>query len=399
MKIAHLISTYLPAIGGAQICIHNVAQRHVQQGHQVVVVTPHEFAAATGAYEKKPLARGTLFFLKYCFPFGQGYLLNQVKQLQRQYQFDLWQVTIGYPFGVALVDYFKENKIPCVLRCSGEDIQINPALNYGIRLNHSADYLIRQNYPKFDACVAISGAMAKEYRDLKVGPEKIREIPNGVDWSRFDSIRNDAAAQARRERIRTQYKVNKEDILILTVGRNHPKKGFSSIPEIAAELLKHRQDFKWLVIGEGSQNLKPLAEKAGKEVSDRLIFSETVGLKNEGNQYPSRELIEVLDAGDLFAFPTIIETFGIVVIEAMAAGLPIVTTNAPGVAELVDHEITGLKSPVGNAKAMAANIDVLLNQDLYYKRIKANVLQETEKYDWDHVSDLYLNLYQELVDV
>ena len=324
--------------------------------------------------------------------------MNQIRRLHNEYRFDLWQVTIGHPLGVAVVDYFKKNRIPCILRCSGEDIQIKEDIGYGIRLNKHADDLIRKNYKNFDACVAISDAMVKEYRALDVEQQKIRKISNGVDWARFHEAREDRSREQRREKIRNQFGVKKDDKLIVTVGRNHPKKGFALIPEIVSHLLKKDEDFVWLIVGEGSQAIKELAEKSGPEVSRRIQVTDTIGLKDEGYEYPSQELIEVLDAADIFAFPTFLETFGIVVIEAMAAGLPVVTTDAPGVNELVEADITGLKSPAGNTLAMAENIGVLLNQEDYFRRIKYNVIKESEKYDWDHISDLYLNLYQEMVE-
>lgn len=389
MKIAHLISTYLPVIGGAQICIHNIAQRQAE-GHQVVVIVPRQLKnIPTGNYQKEGLAAGTLFLLTAWYPLGRWYLIRQIQALQQKYNFDLWQVTIGYPVGVAVVDYFKKNKIPCVLRCSGEDIQIQKDVGYGVRLNKKADALVRANYKKFDGVVSISEAMTGEYIHAGVAKEKVVKIPNGVDASRFQAVRQEAKKEIPG--------IDKGQKIILTVGRNHPKKGFHLIPEIIEQLLKVRQDFTWLMVGDGNEEIKRQAEQKGPEVSGRIRVIPNAGLRSKGFEFPSRELIEIYCGADIFAFPTLIETFGIVVIEAMAAGLPVVTTTAPGVDELVENGVTGLKSLAGDVPHMAENIDLLLRDRDLYQRMANRAIQQSSSYDWDHIAESYLTFYQKVI--
>lgn len=388
MKIAHLISTFLPVSGGAQICIHNIAQRQVQKGHNVVIVAPSEFKNIhTGDYKKERLLRGTLFFLRNAPGVGKLYLFSQLKKIQKKYKFDIWQVTIGYPLGIAAVDFFKKNNIPCILRCTGFDIQKKEDINYGVRLNKKIDSIIREKYKCFDAVVAVSKTMYAEYTELGVPEEKIYHIPNGVDCARFKVISN-------RKAVRKKLGIRYDQKLIITVGRNHPKKGFSYIPNIIKVLLTKRKDFIWLLIGKETSIIKELADN--EKLGEYIISRDTI-IDNLKFEYPSKELIEIYRSADLFVFPTLIETFGMVVIEAMAAGLPIVTTNAPGVDDIVENAKTGFKSPVGDVEKMAENIDILLNDFELYSRLQRNVLRESIKYDWGSVTDSYLDLYKKLV--
>jgi len=390
MKIAHLTSRMLPAIGGAEVCLHNIAQRQVQAGHEVVVICPEEMAkVASGDYIKEPLPRGTLFLLNKSFALGRLRLHFILAALQRRYGFDLWQVTIGYPLGAAAVDFLNKRKIPCALRCTGFDVQRSEDIDYGVRLNPGIENLLRQKYGRYDKLVAISQAMHQEYAQLSVPENKIVKIPNGVDWQRFQDFGDHAL-------VRNRLGLGGDEKLILTVGRHHPKKGFHLIPKIAKQLSKKRGNFQWLIVGDDVEEIMALAKKEGV---GRFIRTRPAIEQPKGSfAFPADELIGLYRLADVFAFPTFIETFGIVVIEALAAGLPVVTTTAPGVDELIEHEQTGLKSAPGNIEAMAAHLDRVLGDEKMYQTFRQNALDVSRRFDWDIIAARYNDMYQEMLE-
>lgn len=390
MRIAHLISRFFPDIGGAQVCVHNIARRQAEAGHHVTVIVPYEFRKAQSAcYEVEALRAGSQFALR-TFPFaGARFLRRQLLSLQRRHSFDLWQVTIGYPLGIAAIDFFREQGIPCVLRCVGFDIQTIPQISYGVRLNSRVDREVRSAYPRYDMLVANSRAMEEEYKAIGVPEAKVRLIPNGIDALRF-------SAAADRRALKKRLCLPEDARVILTAGRNHPKKGFALIPAVIRELLKRRDDFVWLLVGEETQEIAASAKGLG--LGQHLVSIGGIGPRPGELDFPSRDLIEAYKAADLFAFPTLIEGFPTVVIEAMAAGLPVVTTNAPGADELVREGVTGLKSPVRDAKAMAFNIDRLLGDSALLEKMRANALSESARFDWGWITRQYLGLYAELLE-
>jgi len=389
MKIAHLTSRILPGIGGAEVCLHNIAQRQAEAGHEVVVICPEELAKLpTGDYIKEPLPRATLFLLNKSFVMGRIRLHFILAALQRRYGFDLWQATIGYPLGAAAVDFFKKRNIPCVLRCTGFDVQRSDDIDYGVRLNPQIEKLLERNYGKYDQLVAISEAMRKEYLQLSVPADKIVKIPNGVDWQRFQDNKEYAL-------LRNRLGLGGDEKLILTVGRNHPKKGFHLIPKIVKQLSKKRGNFQWLIVGDEVDQIMALAKKEGV---GRFIRTRPAVEQPKGDvSFPAEELIGLYRSADVFAFPTFIETFGIVVVEALAAGLPVITTNAPGVDELIEHEHTGLKSAPGDIEAMADHLDRVLADDNLYGNLSRNAKAFSQGFEWDVVATRYEGLYQELI--
>src|SRR3989338_1088318 len=136
MKIGYLISSYLPKIGGAEAFTHSMATELTRRGHHVVVITTSRGKKFDNLFKYKIERLNPLLarFLLTNFALGKRYVERQLAGLQKKYGFDIWQATIGYPLGAAAVDFFNRNKIPCILRCVGEDIQIYQPLRYGYRL-------------------------------------------------------------------------------------------------------------------------------------------------------------------------------------------------------------------------------------------------------------------------
>ncbi len=112
---------------------------------------------------------------------------------------------------------------------------------------------------------------------------------------------------------------------------------------------------------------------------------------------PSLPLIEIYKASDIFVFPALLESAGLVFLEAMAAGLPVITTDAPGARDTVRHNVSGLISPVGDAKAMADNVLSLLSNDHLAMTMKATNREIVKRYDWEIVSNNYIKLYEKLI--
>jgi glycosyltransferase involved in cell wall biosynthesis len=385
MKIAHLLPVYLPVVGGAQVCIHNISERHSKKGDEVTVIVPFKYRALMStSYTQIRLWPWTQTLLQSVPVLGKAYFFLQLKRLQKRFGFELWQVTIGHPFGTAAVRFLKSLGTKVFLRCSGDDIQMLPEISYGMRLNPSVDRQIRAAYPCFDIAIAISEAVRHELENIGVDPAKIHTIPNGVDNHRFQSSET-------KSDIRRRLGIKDAARILLTVGRNHPKKGFSRIPEVLQSLLAHDKNILWMLVGPGHDEVIAKAKHLG--VQDALLVRE---LTRQGSpDVPSQELIDLYHAADIFVFPTLIETFGIVVIEAMAAGLPVVSTRVPGVQELVSHGTNGFLSDADDMSSIVKHIQSLSNDRALYERVRQQALAAAKRYDWSTIADEYQRLYHE----
>ena len=394
MKIAHLIPQFYPYFGGAEVCIHNVCESLVRAGHEPVVITttPPPEVEAPFKYEIVHLSKRTGGLFRRFPLLGKMYLVNRLASLQKKYKFDLWQVTMGYPAGMYSVDFFRKRKIPCILRCCGDDIQKYPEINYGYRLDPAIDALAIEKYPKFNGLVALTPSVKKEYLELGIDENRIRIIPNGVNVARFAESRTESV----KKKVFSELGIGDSEKLILTVGRYHPKKGYELIPAIAAKLKEKGIKFKWVIAGKAAGLIN---EKFPDAASLGIVTLEKfAGLQADFFSLPSQGLVDLYCAADIFVLPTLIETFGMVLVEAMAAGLPIVTTEAPGVTDVINHGVNGLKMPVGDTDSMADAIAGMFHDRDTASRLSATALKEAEtKYDWKNVTSRYLEFYEDVL--
>ena len=114
-------------------------------------------------------------------------------------------------------------------------------------------------------------------------------------------------------------------------------------------------------------------------------------------QLPAPALVELYKASDAFVLPALIETFGIVLIEAMAAGLPVVTTDAPGCRDVIREGRDGMMVPHGDTDALARAMERLLNEPSLRHDYAARAAARAAEFDWDSVVGRYVALYERLV--
>lgn len=398
LTVALPTSTFLPSLGGVEVGLHNIASRLAARGHRPIVVAPEPHLRAL-RNEDWGLPYETLSFppkiwgvLRHVPPLGLSAFEMYFGWLQRRHAIDVWHVTVGYPTGVAFVRFAaRRGNAPHLVRCVGEDIQVRPEIGYGARLKPSVDALVRTWLPQAECLVAITESVAEEYRKLGISEDRIASIPNGVDVSRF-------LGPANRAGVRAKLRIGADDFMFLCVGRHHPKKNFAALIEAAGRLeAAGLERFVIVLAGLGVRELAPLAESM--QIMHRLRFVEPEpNLKGQrGLLLPSDDLIALYRAADAFAFPSLIETFGIVLVEAMAAGLPLVTTDAAGCRDIVGEGRYGLMVPANDADAMADGMIRLAHDANLRAELRQKSLARASAFSWDSVVDRYVELYRRLI--
>jgi glycosyltransferase involved in cell wall biosynthesis len=194
-----------------------------------------------------------------------------------------------------------------------------------------------------DRVCVLSADHANSVPYLRRAPEKLIEMPNGVDTALF--VPGDGGG------VRERLGIGPDAVVaafVATLDRAHHFKRL----DVAIDALVRVGDEVHLVVAGGGELLEGFrARAADAGVADRVHFLGTV---------PHAELPDVLRAADLFLLTTEPpESFGIVLIEAMASGLPVIATDYPGVRAVVDDE-TGTLVPRGDAAAVAAAVGELV---------------------------------------
>ena len=232
---------------------------------------------------------------------------------------------------------------------------------------------IKFAFARADRVCPVSAGLQKQIESLGIHAQ-FQVIPNVIDTSLFtppEDINGVLDSQKKK---------------LLLVALLTPVKGVDYLLEAVAILSKKRSDFVLDIVGDGShrRTYEQMAMTLG--LQDIVHFH---GLKTR------EEVVEFMQQCDVFVLPSLIETFGIVLIEAMACGKPVVATNTSGPKEIVTEK-TGALTPPGDAKALADALDVMLDryQDYDAKSISRHV---RENYSYEAVGKRFYELYQELL--
>jgi N-acetyl-alpha-D-glucosaminyl L-malate synthase BshA len=151
-------------------------------------------------------------------------------------------------------------------------------------------------------------------------------------------------------------------------------------------LLSERINCKLLLIGDGPE--RPYIEDVArnqKNCSD---------IKFLGKQ---EQMEDILPYADLFLLPSEYESFGLAALEAMAAEVPVISSNAGGLPEININGVTGYTSEVGNIEEMAENAYQIISDPSIHFSFKKNALKEAKKFDIDNIIPQYEDLYKKLL--
>lgn len=390
-------STFLPALGGAEIGLHNIASRLAARGHTPIIVAPARNAHDLRSLRDQLPYRVTAFppkmmTLVHHFPgLGSRFIATWLAGLDRRHGIDVWHGTVGFPTGVGLIRHAAGRR-PHLVRCAGDDIQVAAEIGYGMRLDPRIDALVRTWLPRADLLVAITESVAGEYADLGVPAEQIRRIPNGVDLARFDR-------SVDQKEVRRRHGIPEDAFLFLAVGRNHPKKGYADLLHATRQLADGgKNGFAVAIAGAESDKLHPDARKLG--ISDRVHLLGTLGQSSltDGLQLPGDDLVELYRTADAFVFPSHIETFGIALVEAMAAGLPVVTTDGPGCRDIIAGGAWGDMVAAGAADGLAAAMERLMTDPEHLRQRMADARTRAQDFSWDRVVDRYIEAYRHIIE-
>ena len=240
--------------------------------------------------------------------------------------------------------------------------------------------IIGRDSPK--ALIVVSQSMKREFaRHYGDAAKNIIVIPNGVDTLRFHPTNR----LLYRGQIRQEHGVSRSDPLLMFAGGDWERKGVLHIMEALS--LVQRPDVKLFICGSGDEKFYgQLAEL--KRVRDRIIFVPH-----------SSNLWEYYAASDIFVLPTIYEPFGLVIVEAMASGLPVITSRVAGAADLIIDGVNGLllRAP-SDVNGLAAKIELLLSNAGLRKTMGERARETAEKFSWDQVAQKTLEVYNTVLN-
>ena len=211
--------------------------------------------------------------------------------------------------------------------------------------------------------------------------KRIEIIPPGVDTTRFYPIPQDEAKEF--------VGMPHDEKMILFVGRIEPLKGIDNLIRAIAQLkgadvLSQCPHYLYIIGGDpNGENGDMSAEMAHLQaLRDQLGISELVIFLGKKDQ---DSLQYYYSAAEMVIMPSHYESFGMVALEAMACGTPVIATQVGGLQHLVQDQLTGFTVPHGDPDALEEKITMLICKDGLRQQMSANTLKYTKKFRWEKI--------------
>ena len=387
MRILMLTWEYPPRIiGGIAKVVYDLSKRLIKDGHEVTVVTYkegdvpyHENDKGVEVYRVDNYMINPNNFIDWIMQLNFNLVAKASEIMNKNGKFDVIHAHDWLVANAAKTLKASYN-IPIVATIHATE----SGRNGGIRDDQQRYINDTEWMLTYEASEVIvnSNFMKNEVQRLFGLPfEKINVIPNGINLNIYNGIE-------RNYEFRRKYARDNEKI-IMCAGRLVYEKGFQYLIDAAPKILNSYNDAKFIIAGKGGmlEELKAKANYLG--ISDKVYFT---------GQLTPKELYTMYRCADIAVFPSTYEPFGLVAIEGMFAGTPIVVSDVGGFNEIVEHGVTGMKSYAGNSNSIADSILALLfDHQLAYNVAKNGKAKVKEIYNWTKIAQDTHFIYQKSI--
>lgn len=259
-----------------------------------------------------------------------------------------------HPTDVLLCHGYKANVLGRIAswRLGIPAIAVSRGWTFESRKVRAYETVDRAVYRWMDHVVCVSAEQARRVRRCGVRPQNITVIRNAVDTARFDS-----ASPHGRDVLEKMFP-HRPRLIVGAAGRLSPEKGFDVLVEAAATVCRQIPEVGFVLFGDGSLRDSLLRQIDRCNLADRFVLGGFRG-----------DLDTLMPHFDLFAQSSHTEGLPNVILESLAAGVPVVATAVGGTPEVLEEGVGGYLVPAGNASALADRIRSLLLDDALRDRM------------------------------
>mgnify|MGYP001626329670 FL=1 len=381
LKIAYYTDTYLPAVDGVVTSMLNFKKELERRGHEVYIIASGDVVSRKKYSNEHVYIMPGLSFKPYpqyklaFFPYHTALIIQKEK-------IDLLHAQTPFFMGFTALSIGRMMKYP-VVGSFHTFINNRKLLDEYYPKNKLLKKFTRKylwKYTKFfyrscDVTIVPTKTVKEILRKERVTNTEV--VPNSVDTEKFNPKVDGGEIRER---------FNLKDHVVLYVGRISKEKRLEVMLKAAKVLSRKRNDISYLIVGHGPamEHYKEMARRFG--LFGSVIF---VGF------VPDAELPKYYATSDMLCMPSTFETQGIVAIEAMASGKPVVGAKYLALNELIKNGKNGEKFPAGNYLACAKKIEKVLNSSNIYKR---NAVALAREFSVSKATDKLLNIYNKTLE-
>lgn len=369
MKILHVTSVPVNSFGGMERVIWALS-KELAKKHEVTILQATLYNPETkeGVTYKEGIK---LITCKNDWHLG-GYgfskkLKEKLKQIWREYDIIHIHGTGRFTSDFAL-DFLK-NKKPLIFTSHGF---YHSKKNFVIKKLH--DKIKGPLLKNADFCTALTELELGSFLQRGVSREKIRVIPNGIELERFNITFS--------KQLKEKYSPMKK--MLLYVGRTHESKGLRYILYAIKNL-----DVNFIIAG---------IQTPYKRELDKIILRLGIQNKVKFIKEPEDKLLaKIFAISDIFILFSEWEGFGIVAVEAMAAGKPVIASNRGSLPHIIQDQENGLIVKYPNVKELELKIKELLKDSKKRRKLGKNAREFSKNFGWNNIAKKYEELYKEAI--
>lgn len=387
MKILMLTWEYPPRIvGGIARVVNDLSKRLIKDGHEVTVVTYREGNApyfeddkGVKVYRIDNYIINPNNFIDWIMQMNFNMVAKASEIIASEGKFDVihahdWLVayaakTLKNSYDTPIVSTIHATESG---RNSGIHDETQRYINdtEWMLTYESTEVIVNSNY------------MKRELQSLFGLPfEKINVVPNGINVNMFSGIERDYE-------FRRKYALDNEKI-ILFMGRLVYEKGIQHLISAMPKILAGYHDAKLVIAGKGGMIDELKAQVNSMGISNKVYFT---------GYMDSKQVCKMYKCADVSVFPSTYEPFGIVALEAMLSGTPVVVSDIGGLNEIVEHRENGMKSYAGNPNSIADSIlELLYNPQLSQEVVKKARNMVKNEYNWAKIAQDTHFTYQKAI--
>lgn len=397
MKICIFTETYYPVIGGGETQAQLLADGLVSNGHSVMILTrrsdasleTHEKYGSVDVHRLAPVGSGQLK--------KWGLIFSSIPALLRlRNQYDLIFVSGYRIIGLTSVLIGKLLGKRVVLKADSQGEMSGEFFESGLKkfgiTKTSLPFRLFLGFrntilKKADAFSAISREIATEWTSSGIPDEKVHLIPNCVDTFRFFPVDVE-----KKKILRKKLELPKDATIAIYTGRLVSYKGLPLLLEVWNEIRHQFENVLLILAGTGGLDIHNCENDLRDYVRDNKLESQVWFTG------PVRNVPEYLQASDIFIFPTENDAFPSSIVEAMACGLPVITTPIGAIKTIVIDGETGIFIKPSDFVQLYSSLDVMFSDRVASSRLGSNAYHSVQdRYSAEIVTKNYQMLFQNLI--
>lgn len=378
LNILQISNTYFPTSGGTEIAVSNLAKGLTALGHNVDVLTTTLYAKDSQLGEQIIDGINVFRCKNDTFALGFGFSSSfpfELKKIWKKY--DVIHIHGFSRFASEYSLFYLHNKKPLVFTGHGFN---HTSANLHFKTIHNLTLGKLVNYA--DYCTALNPLEYEKYSKLNVDKSKVVDLGNGVNISAFKKPLPKKEILS----LQQEWKKLKNEKIILYVGRIHKSKGLHYL----LKAVENYSIFRVVLIGTDAGYLSSLQDLAKQlKIEDRVVFYGKIS---------NEKLPLAYQSADIFCLPSEMEGFGIVLVEAMASGIPIITSDRGAMPFLIKNNYNGLNVPFADSVELGKKLFELISKPNLMKKFASNAKVVADKYSIESVSKQAEKIYFDAIE-